>query len=524
MKVIRREQLATKPSLLGPSVQECPTSKATRGRGPVSISQYSGLTLNLIKSDTFVCVEKPPAPHHGFCRLSSLLDFCHSWEYLWPIISPEVNVSAMKENKWITRLEVLNWAFLFSLFWVGTASAEFRTITATGEYRMGDNDTRMDAKRLALLDAKRLALEQAGTYVESITEVKNFNLTNEEIRAYTAGIVEVMEQATRTTMEGETTVVRADVTTKIDTDTVSRQIDALRKNEGIKNELVRLKVEGEQLQQQVEIKTRELAALRSKTDVEAVTQQRQTLIVQATVSDLLGKAETAFIDSYSSLGQNLIKKQPAYDKPTVDALARARNYAEQALALDPLSVRVKEVMAKILNGEGMLLDDNGEHAAAADKVRLAINLHPNYAFYHWNLASVLLHDGDIKSALAESRTAQRLQPNNWLYDYEVGTALAFSGDVNGAVTAFRNMGCPVGHDEPYEPYERYYCSGSIIKGLINEVGEAPTMSKVREKLPKKKLKEAATKELREYLRLVPNTSKNQYGIIGARATLLELEK
>ena len=172
----------------------------------------------------------------------------------------------------------------------------------------------------------------------------------------------------------------------------------------------------------------------------------------------------------------------------------------------------------------MLLDDNGEHAAAADKLRSAINLHPNYAFYHWNLASVLLHDGDIKSALAESRTAQGLQPNNWLYDYEVGTVLAFSGDVNGAVTVFRNMGCPIGHDEPYEPYERHYCSGSIIKGLIDEVGEAPTMSKVREKLPKKKLKEAATKELREYLRLAPNTSKNQDGIIGARATLLELEK
>ena len=218
---------------------------------------------------TPLCVPRsPPAPHHGFCRIGSLLDFCHSWEYLYPIISPEVNVSAMKENKWITRREVLNWAFLFCLFWVGTASAEIRTITATGEYRMGDNDTRIDAKRLALLDAKRLALEQAGTYVEGITEVKNFNLTNEEIRAYTAGIVEVMEQATRTTMEGETTVVRVDVTTKIDTDTVVRQIDALRKNEGMKTELVRLKAEGERLQQQAEIKTRELAALRSKSDVE----------------------------------------------------------------------------------------------------------------------------------------------------------------------------------------------------------------------------------------------------------------
>ncbi|MBM4134125.1 MAG: hypothetical protein FJ245_10185 [Nitrospira sp.] len=38
------------------------------------------------------------------------------------------------------------------------ANAELRTITATGEYRMGDNDTRTDGKRLAL--------EQAGIYLE----------------------------------------------------------------------------------------------------------------------------------------------------------------------------------------------------------------------------------------------------------------------------------------------------------------------------------------------------------------------
>ena len=50
-----------------------------------------------------------------------------------------------------------------------TATAEVRTLTATGEYRMGDNDTKTDAKRLALLDAKRLALEQVGTYLEGIT-------------------------------------------------------------------------------------------------------------------------------------------------------------------------------------------------------------------------------------------------------------------------------------------------------------------------------------------------------------------
>ena len=140
-------------------------------------------------------------------------------------------------------------------------------------------------------------------------------------------------------MEGETTVVRVDVTTKIDTDTVGRQIDALRKNEELKTELVRLKAQRERLQRELAIKTRELATLRSKSELEAITLQRRGLIVQAIVSDLLGKATTALGDFRITRAQHLLEKRPAYDKSTVRLLTTARNYAEQAFELDHLTHR-----------------------------------------------------------------------------------------------------------------------------------------------------------------------------------------
>lgn len=94
------------------------------------------------------------------------------------------------------------------------AWAELRTITATGEYRMGDYDTRTDAKRLAL--------EQAGTYLESVTAITHFQLSRDELRAYTAGIVEVTELETEDVLEGATHVVRVRVTATINTETVAR--------------------------------------------------------------------------------------------------------------------------------------------------------------------------------------------------------------------------------------------------------------------------------------------------------------
>jgi len=114
-----------------------------------------------------------------------------------------------------TRLCV--WCAAVAVFLLASATgAEVHTIHATGEYRMGDNDTRTDAKRLAPLDAKRMAMEQVGTYVESISEVRDMRLTRDEIHAYTAGIVEVKEVKTRAELDkdGQSTIIYADVVAK----------------------------------------------------------------------------------------------------------------------------------------------------------------------------------------------------------------------------------------------------------------------------------------------------------------------
>ena len=125
---------------------------------------------------------------------------------------------------------------------------------------MGDNDTRTDAKRLALLDAKRLALEQAGTYLESITEVKNLQVTHDELRAYTAGIIEVIEQATKDVMEGATHIVRVEVTAKIDKAVLVRQIKQLHNNTSAKRELTAGREKRERQERELEVTTRKLAA------------------------------------------------------------------------------------------------------------------------------------------------------------------------------------------------------------------------------------------------------------------------
>ena len=51
--------------------------------------------------------------------------------------------------------------------------AEVKEIISEGTYNMGDGETPSVAESRALLNAKRTALEQAGTYVESYSKVKD---------------------------------------------------------------------------------------------------------------------------------------------------------------------------------------------------------------------------------------------------------------------------------------------------------------------------------------------------------------
>ena len=109
--------------------------------------------------------------------------------------------------------------------------AAVQEIEATGRYHLGDNDSRTDGHRLALLDAKRNALEKAGTYVQSITEVKDFQLTRDDIKTYTAGIIAVEEEGDpKWEMIGETQRCTVKVKARVDTAGVTNKIAALKKD------------------------------------------------------------------------------------------------------------------------------------------------------------------------------------------------------------------------------------------------------------------------------------------------------
>lgn len=80
---------------------------------------------------------------------------------------------------------------VFFFFSAPAAFAEIKIIPAEGSYTMGDGETPIVAELRALQQAKRMAIEQAGTYVQSYTKAKHFDLTADEIETISAGLIEV---------------------------------------------------------------------------------------------------------------------------------------------------------------------------------------------------------------------------------------------------------------------------------------------------------------------------------------------
>lgn len=175
---------------------------------------------------------------------------------------------------------------------VTPVQAEVRTISAQGDYRMGHHDTKDDAIRLATESAKRHALEQVATYLESVTVVNGMNVTKDEIRTYTAGFVVVLDQQITTMRDGETTVVRVNLLTQIDTEEAAKAIAALRENEDARVQLAALKRDHERLQRELGAANRALADGATSDQTMQAARQRREILHRVQSNALVSQAWT----------------------------------------------------------------------------------------------------------------------------------------------------------------------------------------------------------------------------------------
>lgn len=117
--------------------------------------------------------------------------------------------------------------FLMIISAIPVGEAAMQTIEADGTHIMGDTDSRDIAQKLAIEEAINNAALEAGTYIASYTTVKNFVITEDEIKSITSSIVKVLNQKiTFETPSADKWVCHAHIVAEVDTSTLEKLVDA----------------------------------------------------------------------------------------------------------------------------------------------------------------------------------------------------------------------------------------------------------------------------------------------------------
>jgi hypothetical protein len=156
----------------------------------------------------------------------------------------EVYMTSCRITYNITRVAViLILSFFLILGPVNSSISSGMTYQRDYSYQASESDSKISCRTIALEQVKRLLLEELGSYLVSNTEVKNYQLSQDQVVAITAGIVrtEVLNEQ----WDGKTYYIVAKVTT--DPGQVAKAIDDLRKDKQSLSEMEEIKKRTEEL-------------------------------------------------------------------------------------------------------------------------------------------------------------------------------------------------------------------------------------------------------------------------------------
>ena len=260
------------------------------------------------------------------------------------------------------------------------ALAKSRTFQREYTYQASEADSKLSCRAIALEQVKRLLLEELGTYLEAQTEVRNFQLTRDQITTLTAGIVqtEVVEEK----WDGEKYWLQAEITA--DPDKVAKSLDDLRKDYQKTKELQDLRKNAEQATKEIKRLRNEIASLRGKSDTEKLKQYNQEV-------DKLSSTD------WAERGR---------------ALESSQDY-EGAIEAYTMAIRLCPNNASIYDSRGVVyLRKNQDTKALAD-LNKAIELDPAADIAYTNRGLLYMRMGQYGKALADLNKAIEINPENF---------------------------------------------------------------------------------------------------------------
>jgi tetratricopeptide (TPR) repeat protein len=303
-------------------------------------------------------------------------------------------------------------SFPLNLGCVNSVMASYLTYQRDYAYQASEADSKLSCRTIALELVKRLLLEELGTYIESRTEVKNYEVSRDQVIAITAGIVraEILQEK----WDGQTYFIVAKITA--DPKQVARAIDELRRERQSLSEL-------EESKKRTDGLLLELAKLREelKSAKEGPRAQEQA-DYKAAVQKL--SAVDWFKEGYALAESKKYREAIAFYDRAVDAdpgyanAYSARGFAyfkineyQQSLTDVNRALVLKPEHPGALANRALTLIAMKEYDRALTDINRAIELKPDYARAYNIKGYTYLNLGNNQKTLENCNKAIELNPN-----------------------------------------------------------------------------------------------------------------
>ena len=261
---------------------------------------------------------------------------------------------------------------------------QVKEIVSEGAYNMGDGETPSVAESRALLNAKRVALEQAGTYVESYTKVENIQVTKDEIQVLTSGIMEVEILDRKRTIVGDGFRFWVKIKSKVNPDKIQEMANKIKaKDKSVVEDYKKIQEAYDKSQKDIEELKRQLAQAKDKKVKEKV---------EAKITN-------------------------------EERLFQANEWLEK--------------------GNKHFINEGND--AAIEAYTSAIALNPNYADAYYNRGTAYHNKGQYDRTILDYNKAIALDPNDAIAYHNRGAAYYMKGNMGRALSDFQKA-CDMGNE------------------------------------------------------------------------------
>ncbi|MFZ3121848.1 MAG: tetratricopeptide repeat protein [Thermodesulfovibrionales bacterium] len=308
-----------------------------------------------------------------------------------------------------------------------TSALGGKEIISEGAYNMGDGETPSVAESRALLNAKRVALEQAGTYVENYTKVENMQVTEDEIKVLTSGIMEVEILDKKRTIVGDGIRFWVKIKARVNPDRIQEMANKIKvKDKSVVEDYKKVQEAYDKSQKEIEELKKQLAQAKDK-------KERKQVEAKITDDERLFQANEWFAKGNQHyLNEEGYKAIEAYTW----AITLNTNYADA------------------YNKRGIAYAYEGQRDMAIEDFNKAIAINPNNVRYYNDRGVAYYTKGQYDKAIEDYNRSIVINPNDGEAYNSRAVAYYKKGQYDKMISDFKKA-CNLGYENGCDWLQRF---------------------------------------------------------------------